>query len=392
MPAKIELLGFSKLARGTKVLGVIREVQDEYAVVSLPTMLTGFVKRVNNGPPLTRVLPGVGTVMAFSIRKTVSEDVASSKSKSALKPTQKRRIELSPLPVHVNEGVVMNDLSSGKKSSDNSFIVRGVIRSVEDHGCLIDLGSFIGGSQRAFLKFDKVEGAYEVLDEEGGSDDDSADEADAMDIDGESDKSSVKRLINRGRVYDFCIIPTKQSGGGSDTIIQLSLPSNHTLARMRTTFTSPSMKSLMPGMLVETQVEHHAKNGLCVAFMKGVYRGAIDEDHLGGYRGMQEKKLGGNVTDGGMWWKNVFKGRHKIVTARIIAVDAATRIVRFSLLPHILSLESKMEFPHPIGTVIKNASVIRVDPVSEPFLLFQQVRVTKKKKAKPPILMLITSN
>ena len=45
IPAKIDLLAFSKLAKGTKVLGVLREVQEEYAVVSLPTMLTGFVRR-----------------------------------------------------------------------------------------------------------------------------------------------------------------------------------------------------------------------------------------------------------------------------------------------------------------------------------------------------------
>eukprot|EP00970_Alexandrium_tamarense_P010177 scaffold2045_cov203-Alexandrium_tamarense.AAC.40 len=45
IPPKIELLTFSKLARGTKVLGVVREVKEEYGVVSLCTMLTGFVRR-----------------------------------------------------------------------------------------------------------------------------------------------------------------------------------------------------------------------------------------------------------------------------------------------------------------------------------------------------------
>ncbi len=47
MPAKIELLSFGKLGKGTKVLGVIREIKEEYAVVSLPTMLTGFVRRTS---------------------------------------------------------------------------------------------------------------------------------------------------------------------------------------------------------------------------------------------------------------------------------------------------------------------------------------------------------
>lgn len=66
-------------------------------------------------------------------------------------------------------------------------------------------------------------------------------------------------------------------------------------------------------MLTEVQVEAHAKNGICVSFMKGVYRGAIDEDHLGGHRGVDEgkkKHLDKESGDPIMWWKNVFKGKH----------------------------------------------------------------------------------
>ena len=49
-------------------------------------------------------------------------------------------------------------------------------------------------------------------------------------------------------------------------------------------------------------------------------------------------------------------------TARIIAVDAATKIIRFSLNPHILALRGEYaSFPHPVGTIIQNAHVIRVD-------------------------------
>jgi len=41
----IEALGFSRLAKGTKLLGVVREVQEEFALVSLPNLLTGYVLR-----------------------------------------------------------------------------------------------------------------------------------------------------------------------------------------------------------------------------------------------------------------------------------------------------------------------------------------------------------
>lgn len=50
-------------------------------------------------------------------------------------------------------------------------------------------------------------------------------------------------------------------------------------------------------------------------------------------------------------------------TARIIAVDAATKIVRFSLNASILALNGEYAslFPHAVGTIIKNAQVIRID-------------------------------
>ena len=80
-------------------------------------------------------------------------------------------------------------------------------------------------------------------------------------------------------------------------------------------------------MLTEVHVEAHAKNGLCVSFNKGVYRGSIDEDHLGGHRGVEDggksKKMveKGNDDECGsndptMWWKGVFKGKHAKVSHR----------------------------------------------------------------------------
>ncbi len=75
-------------------------------------------------------------------------------------------------------------------------------------------------------------------------------------------------------------------------------------------------------MLTEVHVEAYAKNGICVSFNNGVYRGSIDEDHLGGYRGVENagksKKIvekGNNDGESGsndpnMWWKGVFKGKH----------------------------------------------------------------------------------
>ena len=43
MAPVIEALSFQKLSKGTKLLGYVREVQDEFAVISLPNLLTGFM-------------------------------------------------------------------------------------------------------------------------------------------------------------------------------------------------------------------------------------------------------------------------------------------------------------------------------------------------------------
>ena len=48
----IEALSFGKLAKGTKLLGFVREVHDEFAVLSLPNLLTGYM--LQDGSPLTK--------------------------------------------------------------------------------------------------------------------------------------------------------------------------------------------------------------------------------------------------------------------------------------------------------------------------------------------------
>ncbi len=41
--ATIEALSFKSLAKGTKLLGIIREVNDDFCLVSLPSLLTGYI-------------------------------------------------------------------------------------------------------------------------------------------------------------------------------------------------------------------------------------------------------------------------------------------------------------------------------------------------------------
>jgi len=411
IPPRIEALTFAKFARGMKVLGVVREVRDDYAVISLPTMLVGYVVRRDDeenggGSSLIKVLPRVNSVMAFYVlnvtTKTTSTTTTSDKKK------QHRMIELSPWPTHVNDGIRLppplssntSTIKGGANSATSRMIVRGRITSIEPHGCIVNLGSqgILHDGQCAFLKFDNIEGEYVIHDnDDDEGDDDDEDESDndenGDDDEGEKRKNKKnnattntsgsdggKHILNLYRVYDFTILPpsdmvtydtksksTKSSSKDNtpSSVVQLGLPSMATLASLRTNYTMmPTLSSLQPGMLTEVRVEAHARNGLCVSFGDGgVYRGSIDEDHLGGHR----PDTISSVSDGGVptiWWRNAFTGKRAKFTARIIAVDATMKIVRFSLNPHILALDGKYSelYPHAVGTIINNARVIRVDP------------------------------
>jgi len=356
IPPKIEALSFSKFNKGTKVLGCIKEVHDDYALVSLPTLLTGYIKRNqlangDMGVELTKVLPGINTIMAFYVAGTTTDilskrqqqQMANNKSSSGGTTTsmKKRRIELSVYPQDVNIGLRLDEYLTPSKntvssSSSNPMVIRGQILSIEDHGCLVDLGgngvlNSVSGVKQAFLKFDNIEGEYEIVDDDASSDEESDDEEEnkAGEYKGEKGEKKkggrYKHQLNKHRIYDFTILPSNiihSSSSSSNSqvlssIIQLGLPTPSTLATIYTTSTMiPTLSTLLPGQLISNiHVESFAKNGLCVTFNDGLYRGCLDDDNLGGHRsgsGVESKKKegkkGGEGNDG-MWWKHVFKGK-----------------------------------------------------------------------------------
>ena len=299
-PAFIESISFQKLTKGMKLLGIVREVAEEYAVVSLPSMLTGFIRRDSNGGIRLDHVVCVGMVLPVAVVKATSETVNEKSNGPKSKPVVKRRIELSVSPAAVNNGLSAEMLYEG-------MFIRGRIRSIEDHGCLIDLSISGIKASACFLKYENIEGGYEVLD--------------TNDEEMESSETSDKFLLNCGRVYDFVvgIIPNKDNG--TSNIIQLELKSKSSRSDI---VTNPSeckkanhtIRSLCPGHMFRVDVEHFARNGLCVTFMGSVYRGAIDSNNLGGflpedYESPNDKNTS---TTKDMWWKNVFIGKLRSVS------------------------------------------------------------------------------
>ena len=312
-PAIIESISFTKLTKGTKLLGIVSEVAQDYAVVSLPSMLNGFIRRTNNsGIRLDHVVK-VGMVLPVVVVKTTSETVKNKSDgpKTSNQPVVKKRIELTVSPSAVNNGLTNDMLYEG-------ISVRGRIRSIEDHGCLVDLSISGIGSSNCFLKYENIEGGYEILNESNNNDEDDDEE---MDYNEQDDKF----ILNKGRIYDFTVfsLPKKQNdGNGVLSIIQLKLETAKSRSKILVDplayrKSKQTIRSLSPGMLLKVDVEHFARNGLCVTFMGSVYRASIHSNHLGGYlpedyENHNDKKSSSGLND--MWWKNVFVGKLRKVS------------------------------------------------------------------------------
>ena len=385
----IESLGFSKIAKGSKVLACVREVHEQYAIVSLPNLLTAYIlSQTKAGQPAKYPLVNmlhVGQTLAVVITKIVTEQVKEGQSR--------RRIQVSALPQAVNPRFLLAGESGDNKGTSvtiaanrlarASVPLRGQILSVEDHGCVIELGF----GRRGFLRFDQVGGSgqedknYIILEEDEEYEDEEDD-----------DPSKRPVILQKGRIHDFLALPVTTNSGEDQhatTIFPLSLPSTQSMAKKSVssltsndssrsgkrgknkTKTIPfSFSSLMPGWLVQVKVEAIANNGLCVSLFGNIFRGAIEMNHLGATLVPNANEgAAASGRDGGFakLASSLFR-EHQYFTARILAIDIPTKLVRLSMAPHILSLSNPgelgnplREFP-PVGTVVSDCTVVKLDP------------------------------
>lgn len=370
-PAIIESVGFSKLIpKHTKVLGIVRDVAADYAIISLPNMLTGFIRRNSSSsdPPIHHQI-SKNTVLAVSIQATSVEHVKN-------EATPKRRIEVSVHPRHLNQGLNSDILHEQMR-------IRGVIHSREDHGCIVHV--HIPGVT-CFLPYQNVhnytqEDNHDEEDSDGNAsaDEDEDDDDSAASISStqkryqQGDITNIRYSLRPGRIYDFVIskitrdINTKNNSNGTSRImIQLSLPDTKEAAQIlepvpsmaqaqRNQLASHTLKTLSPGMLVKCYIEGYAKNGLLISFFLGLFRASIEVNHMGGYYVCEGKAA--------VDWRKLFRDssiRH--VIGRIIVTDPSSKIIRVTLLPHLLNLSipAASELP-AVGTLIQNATVLRID-------------------------------
>lgn len=387
----IEAFGFSKLAKGTKVLACVRDVHPQYILVSLPNLLTAYIlpteSSVGGATSFPRMV-SVGQTLAVVVQKVVMEPLPGG--------TSRRRIQVTPLPQAINpRGLLLGDDGSGSGTSLSNIAnrlsrscipLRGQITSVEDHGCIVDLGY----GKKGFVTFAHVGDGkdYTILDDDEDDKENENDDGDENeDTPTGKDKKKTKPIVlQKGRLYDFNVLPVASSGDDKveTLILPLSLPTTETLAKqtvsnpinasstttpnnnskhkskMITATTPLSLSSLTPGWLVQAKVETVATNGLCVSILGNVFRGAIEWNHLGA-------AVIPTTKDNNSGWKDLFQP-HQQFAARIVAVDVATRLVRLSISPRVLNMTRMADTTSPlygfpaVGTIIPDCTVIKVDP------------------------------
>jgi rRNA biogenesis protein RRP5 len=121
-PKVVESLKYKFLTPGSKVLCAVSEINDSGMVVSLPNCLTGVV--ASEHMPNSQV----HFSQCVSVGDTLCASVVGLK-----KDGKKNVLSLSLLPSDVSSGI----------SADNIFpdqVVQGVVRSLEDHGAVLDIG------------------------------------------------------------------------------------------------------------------------------------------------------------------------------------------------------------------------------------------------------------
>ncbi|VEU43270.1 unnamed protein product [Pseudo-nitzschia multistriata] len=386
----IEALGFSKMAKGTKVLACVREVQEHYAIVSLPNLLTAYI--------LPQGKPGQTPKYPLANTLRVGQTIAVVVTKIAVEPVKggkpRRRIQVSALPQAVNPRLLLageiggntgSDLTSAANRLARAMVpIRGQILSVEDHGCVVELGF----GKRGFLSFDQVgssgkhkDNNYVILEEDEEYEDEEDD-----------DVSKRPIILQQGRIYDFMVLPINTASDkeqSATTVFPLSLQTTQRMAKQtvssltsnasgkhgkggskKTTTVPFSFSSLTPGWLVQVKVEAIANNGLCVSLFGNVFRGAMEMNHLGAtlIPNAKDGAAAGGPDGGFQRLADGLFQNHQHFTARILAVDVPTKLIRLSMAPHILTLAQPSEPKNPLrafpttGSIVRGCTVVKLDP------------------------------
>uniref|UniRef100_A0A665SYB3 Protein RRP5 homolog n=1 Tax=Echeneis naucrates TaxID=173247 RepID=A0A665SYB3_ECHNA len=316
---------------GMLMLGCVREVADFEVTVGLPCGLKGFLSVKNISDSYTKLLSehsGLNPLLKEQKQNTKilndiflisgscsSQEICSLPhlfSPGMLIRCVVARLDISKggsisIRLSVNPKLVNKSLTSSSLKA--GMVLSGCVESVEDYGCIIDIG--ISGS-KAFLPKKAIKDKHNNLEV------------------GQYVTTQVSEVKNEGRVVQLFINPTTFS----EACVQATQGWNLT--------------NLLPGLLVNCTIKKVTKHGLILDFLSS-FSGQVDFLHL-------EAEQASNYTEGAE------------VQARVLYVEPSERLVGLTLRRFLVQSGETVE-PIPadgdrIGEVVKGCRMTTVHHMS----------------------------
>lgn len=334
---RIEGLSYKRLVPGSMVLGQVSQINRYDVALSLPNNLTGYLPITSVSDSLTAKVERLADENKESDDETQGQDIelklyffvgqylrayiVSTERESAAGTKGKRHIELSVHPKQANSSLKKTDLVV------NSMI-QASVRSVEDHGLIMELG-IEGDAVRGFMSSKEIR------------------------------KNTDVSRIPKGAVF-LCLITGLGSNGN---VVKLSADPEKAGNLKKGYFLTdaPTIDCFLPGTAVEVLLSEITKSGMIGKAM-GVLDLTADLIHSGA-------AASGKALDTKYHVGDKIKGR-------IICTfpDIEPRKLGVSLLEHVTSLKSnptssKFDSENtsptsllPLSTIVPEARVARVEP------------------------------
>ncbi|RPD57053.1 U3 snoRNP-associated protein Rrp5 [Lentinus tigrinus ALCF2SS1-6] len=339
---RIEHLNYKRVVVGMKILGQVVAVEPLALIVSLPNQLYGHIPITQVSTQLTHVLESIEDAemdssdeedsegsqsrvpdlseifhpgqyvraMVTAVHASGARDVTGLGRARDEVQKASRRVEMSLIPEKVNEGVAKTDLRTG-------FTLSAAVKSVEDHGYILDLGI---PDVSGFLSFkDAQKGPFK------------------------SDKK-----LHVGRLLDVAV--SKMSGNGRTCTVSVDTKS---VASALLTEVS-SVTSIVPGSLVQCLVTAVQPDGLILQVL-GYFDGTIDQFHLVSGDPETHYKVGQKVNARVLYDINPS-------TPPRFALSLADHVVKFTTRSAKSDeTDTDLREAYPVGTLLEAVKVTRVE-------------------------------
>ncbi|KAM9817961.1 protein RRP5 homolog isoform 2-T5 [Syngnathus typhle] len=311
----VEILHSKHLKEGTLMLGCVKDVSDFEVTVGLPCGLQGFLSIKNISDSYTKLLTeqlnsiDVEDICALPhlfhpgmVVRCVVAKLETTKGGAA-------SIQLSINPKLVNKALTSNSMKVG-------MVLSGCVESLEDHGCIIDVG---------------IKGTKAFLPKKA-----------------DTNKQNSNNELKVGQ-YITCQIKEVKNNGRLLQLVANPSAVRQALAESKQGWT---LTNLLPGLLVKATVKGVTKHGLLLGFLSS-FSGQVDILHM-------EQEMADSYSEGSK------------VLARVLYMEPSTRLVGLSLRGYLVQPESRINtIPacgDRIGEVVEDCKIISMHHMSGAFL------------------------